>query len=97
MSARTKQKIRLQEAILCLKTPDEVNRFLSDLCTPAEVEALTQRWLVAQLLDEKKMSYHEIHDVSGVSVTTVTRVARFLLQERYKGYQLVLNRCTAKA
>ena len=92
MSTQTKPKISLQEAFLRLKTPDEMNRFLLDVCTPAEIEALTQRWWVAQLLDDQKLSYREIHDVSGASVTTVTRVARFLQHERHRGYRLVLDR-----
>ena len=96
MTIRTKPKISLQEAFLRLKTPDEVSRFLQDICTPAEIEALTQRWWVAQLLDEQKLSYREIHDVSGTSITTVTRVARFLHQEKYQGYRTVLDRCKTK-
>jgi TrpR-related protein YerC/YecD len=92
MTAYSKPKITLQEAFLKLKSPDEVNRFLLDVCTPAEIEALSQRWWVAQLLDEKKLSYREIHDISKASVTTVTRVARFLQHERHRGYRIVLDR-----
>ncbi len=87
-----KPKISLEEAFLRLKTPVEVKRFLADVCTPAEVGALEQRWWVAQLLDEQKLSYREIHAVSGASITTVTRVARFLNQENYQGYRTVLDR-----
>ena len=97
MSARTKPRVALQEAILSLKTAAEVDRFLADLCTPAEIEAITHRWWVAQLLDEKKLPYREIYKVTGASVATITRVARFLSQERYHGYRLVLDRCKASA
>jgi TrpR-related protein YerC/YecD len=96
MTKTARPKISLEKAFLRLKTPVEVQRFLLDVCTPAEVEALAQRWWVAQLLDEGKLSYREIHDVSGASITTVTRVARFLNQEKYQGYRLVLSRSKAR-
>lgn len=50
---------------------------LTDLCTPAEIEAMVDRWqVVAPLLDG--VPYREIHERTGVSVTTVGRVARCL-------------------
>lgn len=88
--------VPLEQAFLKLKTPGEVTRFLKDICTPAEIEALHQRWLVAQMLDERKLSYREIHEASGASLTTVTRVARFLFQEDHRGYDLVLTRAKRK-
>jgi hypothetical protein len=42
----------LAEAILGLRGADEIKRFLRDLCTRAELEALAHRWLIARLLDE---------------------------------------------
>jgi uncharacterized protein YerC len=47
---------------------------------------------VARLLSEGKKSYREISADTGVSTTTVTRVARFLSQEDHQGYRLVLDR-----
>jgi TrpR-related protein YerC/YecD len=82
----------LYEAFLRLTTPDEVARFLHDLCTPQEIADFIDRWQVARLLDDGQLSYREIHAQTGVSVTTVGRVARFLTEERYKGYRLVLDR-----
>jgi TrpR-related protein YerC/YecD len=81
----------LEAAFLTLSKPDDVMRFLSDLCTPAEIAAFRERWLIAQML-EKKGSYRDIHDQTGASTTTVTRVARFLQLERHRGYRLVLDR-----
>ena len=40
-------------AILTLKTQDEARNFFYDLCTPAELEGLVDRWRVAQLLLQK--------------------------------------------
>lgn len=67
----------LCEALLSLRAPAEVRDFLRDLCTPAELEALTDRWRVVPLL-RRGLPYREIHDRTGVSVTTIGRVARFL-------------------
>jgi len=82
----------LYHAILALKTTEECSAFFCDLCTPAELSAITERWRVAKLLDEKKLSYRAIHEKTGVSLATIGRVARFLSQETYQGYRLILDR-----
>lgn len=80
----------LSEALLSLRTSDEMAAFLRDLLTPAELEALTDRWKVVPMLLEG-VAYREIHDRSAVSVTTVGRVARFLTGEN-GGYLLAAKR-----
>jgi TrpR-related protein YerC/YecD len=82
----------LYAALLALKDADECRRFLCDLCTPKEISDLAERWWVARLLNEGKLSYRDIHALTGVSVTTVGRVARFLEHENYNGYRLILER-----
>jgi len=82
----------LFDAFLQLKNRDECRRFMQDLCTPAEILAFAERWRVARMLEEHDFSYHEIHEKTGVSITTIGRVARFLKQEPYHGYQLVMQR-----
>ncbi|MEQ8370209.1 MAG: YerC/YecD family TrpR-related protein [Alphaproteobacteria bacterium] len=79
-------------ALLMLRTPDEMRRFLLDLSTPGERQAMAERWRVARMLDEGGQSYRDISGQTGVSTTTVTRVARFLGQEPHQGYRLVLDR-----
>lgn len=64
-------------ALAALKTPEEVRAFLRDLCTPAEIQAMADRWVVVDPL-ERGVPYREIHRLTGVSVTTIGRVARFL-------------------
>jgi TrpR-related protein YerC/YecD len=64
-------------AFAALQTPDEVAAFLADLCTPAEIEAMADRWRVIPLLLEG-VPYRQIHDRTAVSVTTIGRVARCL-------------------
>jgi TrpR-related protein YerC/YecD len=67
----------LLTALLALRTPGELRSFLDDLCTPAELEALADRWRVVPLL-LANIPYREIHDQTGVSVTTIGRIARCL-------------------
>ena len=64
-------------AVAALKTPDEVRAFFRDLCTPAELQAMADRWGVVDHL-KRNVPYREIHRLTGVSVTTIGRVARFL-------------------
>jgi TrpR-related protein YerC/YecD len=82
----------LFRAVLALETMEECRRFFLDLATPSELNALAERWHVAQLLDDGELSYREIHEQTGVSTTTITRVARFLGHEPNRGYRLVLDR-----
>ena len=82
----------LNEVLLLLENKNEVSDFLKDLCTPAELKALEERWAVAQLLYEDELSYREIAAKLKTSTTTVTRVARFLSSEPYQGYKRVLKR-----
>ncbi|QNN65305.1 TrpR like protein, YerC/YecD [Sphingomonas rhizophila] len=87
----------LAGALAQLDSAKDVARFLDDLCTPTELRALAERWEVARLLDRGELTYREIHDVTGVSTTTIVRVARFLRQETNGGYRLLLDRLGAKA
>ncbi len=80
----------LSEALLTLETPAEARAFLEDLCTPAELEAMVDRWRVAQLLD-RGLSYREIREQTKDSVTTIGRVARFI-EHGTGGYRTLLDR-----
>lgn len=80
----------LFRAILLLCDIDECRAFFQDLCTPAELQALKDRWVVAELLADG-LTYRQIRDRTGVSVTTVGRVAR-CLAEPPAGYAAVLQR-----
>ena len=82
----------LAEALAALRSSEEARVLLADLCTPAEVHSLAERWHVARLLDAGDLTYREIHEATGVSTTTIVRVARFLKQEEYRGYRLLLDR-----
>lgn len=91
-AATARSRVALADAVLSLKTRDEVDAFLADLCTPAELRAFAERWEVARLLDAGGKSYREIAVEAQASPTTVVRVARFLREMPHQGYRLVLDR-----
>lgn len=78
-------------AIARIDTPEDAEKFLIDLCTRSEAAALSERWLIARLLDEGKLSYREIAARTGASTATVTRVARFLFEEDHGGYRHLIS------
>ncbi|MFZ5657148.1 MAG: YerC/YecD family TrpR-related protein [Pseudomonadota bacterium] len=80
----------LASALHALKSPAEVRAFLDDLCTPAELEAMADRWRVVPYLLEG-VPYREIHDRTLVSVTTIGRVAR-TLERGAGGYGAAVKR-----
>jgi TrpR-related protein YerC/YecD len=85
----------LSEALAALAEAGEVRAFLEDLCTPAELEAMADRWRVVPLL-LKGVPYREIHDLTQVSVTTIGRVAR-TLERGAGGYAAAVHRQQAAA
>lgn len=80
----------LYQAILKLKTPEECYNFLMDLCTVPELNAMEQRFEVAQLLNQG-MIYNKILELTGASSATISRVNRSL-NYGTDGYRLVIER-----
>ncbi len=85
-------EIQLYQVILRLKNIDECRAFFKDLCTPKEIKDMKDRLMVANLLLQGNFSYREIQTKTKTSLATITRVARFLTQESYQGYKLILGR-----
>lgn len=84
----------LCEALLALRSVAEAQAFLDDLCTPAEREAMRDRWsVVPHLLAGEP--YWLIHEATAVSITTIGRVAR-CLEQGAGGYALVASRLKPK-
>ena len=79
----------LFSVLAALDNRADVRNFLNDLCTPAELQALVDRWAVVGYL-QQELPYRKIHDLTGVSVTTIGRVARFL-SDGHGGYQTALK------
>lgn len=80
----------LARARAAMERPEDVAAFLQDLCTPAELEAMADRWRVVPLILQN-VPYREIHDRTLVSVTTIGRVAR-TLEHGAGGYAAALKR-----
>jgi TrpR-related protein YerC/YecD len=80
----------LADAVLTLRTPDEARRFLRDLCTLPELEALAHRWQTVGLLEDG-VPYLEIAERVPTSTATVTRVAQWL-RRGTGGYRIALDR-----
>ena len=80
----------MYKAILTLETVDELMKFFDDLCTVAELQAMEQRFQVAELLNEG-MIYNDILDRTGASSATISRVNRSL-QYGKDGYSVAFQR-----
>ena len=85
----------LCDALLTPGSREEMSKLLTDLCTPAEIRTLAERWHVERLLDVAALSYRDIPEANGVSPTTIVRVARFLRQEPHQGYRSAIDRMEA--
>ena len=65
------------EAILTLKTVEDCQRFFEDIATIKELQAMSQRFRVACLLDSGS-NYIEVSEATGASSATISRVNRCL-------------------
>jgi TrpR-related protein YerC/YecD len=86
----TKKIGKLYAAFAKLKNANEAAKFLRDICTIAEINAMSERLEVARLLGQGK-TYREISSLTGSSTATVTRVAQWL-HHGMGGYKLMLAR-----
>jgi TrpR-related protein YerC/YecD len=91
---RRRSEDALFRAITSLKDIGECRNFFRDLCTPAELQALVDRWQVVELL-QQKLPYRRIHELTGVSVTTIGRVARFMA-DGFGGYSTAIARVSGR-
>jgi TrpR-related protein YerC/YecD len=80
----------LYAALLMLETPQEMEAFMADLCTPTEIAAFADRWHAARLLHQG-LSQREVASRTGIALATVTRVARFLARGA-GGYLTIIRR-----
>ncbi len=80
----------LFDAILSLRDREECYRFFEDLCTVPEIRAMSQRIVVAKMLDEKRV-YSDIVEATGASTATISRVNRSLAYG-CDGYEMVFAR-----
>lgn len=85
-----KQTDSLFKAIISLKSIEEAEKFFRDLCTIDELEEMSERWQIVQMLNQG-LPYRKIAQKLEVSTTTVVRVASWLNYGE-GGYRLALNR-----
>lgn len=87
---RSERVDMLARAFLSLESEDDCYRLFEDLFTIREVQDLSQRLEVAQMLSNRA-TYTEIVEKTGVSTATIGRVNR-ALNYGAGGYQQVLER-----
>jgi TrpR-related protein YerC/YecD len=80
----------LFRAITSLESEKETSAFMRDLATIAELRSMAERWQVAQMI-EKGIPYRKIAEKTGVSTTTITRVAHWI-NEGEGGYKKMLEK-----
>ena len=83
-------KQELYAALVKLETVEEAEKFLDDLCTITELEAMSQRLKAAKMLLDGK-TYHEIVAETEISSATLARVSKCV---RYGdgGYKTILKK-----
>ncbi|MBE6584576.1 MAG: hypothetical protein E7649_06355 [Ruminococcaceae bacterium] len=86
----TAQEKAFVNALLKLKTEEECIAFLEDICTIKEIQDISQRLLVAKMLNEGE-KYQNIEKQTGASTATISRVNKCLAYGS-GGYKIVLDR-----
>ena len=71
---------RFAEAATCVTDPRELEIFLSELLTPAELHDLVLRWKLLELL-ELGISQRKVAETLGVSLCKITRGAKILKRQ----------------
>ncbi len=88
------KNINLYKAILELQNLEEAINFFDDLCTVKELEAMEQRYQVAEHL-RNGLNYNEILERTGSSSGTISRVNRSL-QYGTGAYEIIMSRLEEK-
>ena len=77
-------------AILSLETEEECAAFFEDVCTIKEIQDISQRLAVADMLNEGE-KYQTIEEKTGASTATISRVNK-CLNYGTGGYRTILER-----
>jgi TrpR-related protein YerC/YecD len=87
--ADNKRFKKLVQALSSLKNTQDLENFLQDLCTPAELESISDRWAVAKMIEAGE-NYRDVAEKTKISTTTITRVGR-ALKYGTGGYQRAMR------
>jgi TrpR-related protein YerC/YecD len=94
MNKATQKDINdMYAAILALEDLEEARAFFRDLLTEGEIGEFAERWKVARMIADK-VPYTTIIKETGLSSTTVARVARWV-KRGTGGYRRMLKRSAA--
>jgi len=80
----------LWKTVLQVKDMEEARNFFRDLLTEKEIEELSMRWKVVNML-ASNINYKEIEKKTGMSSTTIARIQKWLKGGK-GGYRLILDR-----
>ncbi len=81
----------LFKTVLSLRDIKECEKFFRDVMTESELQAVSERFLVAKLLHTTNLSYRQINEKTGVSTATITRISQWM-KAGMGGYKLMLDR-----
>ncbi len=87
---KNKETEELFKAVLLLDSEENCYRFFEDICTVNELNSISQRWHVAQLLSEGK-TYSEIEKITKASTATLSRINKCLVYGA-DGYRRMLDK-----
>ncbi len=73
----TEEMKRFYKAILSLESEEECSAFFEDICTIKELEDISQRFEVAEMLSSGA-NYQEVSKKTGASTATICRVNKCL-------------------
>ena len=85
-----RQLERLYKAVLSLDSMEQCAAFFDDICTIQELDAISQRLEVANLLHQGK-NYVDINKLTGASTATICRVSK-CLSYGVGGYRTVIEK-----
>ncbi|MEI8328189.1 MAG: YerC/YecD family TrpR-related protein [Candidatus Taylorbacteria bacterium] len=90
MNWKSKDNTKLIQGILALETRSEAEKFLRDLMTENEIKEFASRLKAAEMLTEK-VPYTTIERETGLSSTTIARVAKWL-NGKEGGYRMIISK-----
>ena len=85
-----RQLEQLYKAVLSLDSMEQCAAFFEDICTIQELDAISQRLEVANLLHQGK-NYVDINKLTGASTATICRVSKCLSYGE-GGYRTVIEK-----
>lgn len=89
----TEENRKFFQAVLSLESEEECAAFFEDVCTIKEIQDLSQRLSVAEMLNDGE-KYQTIEAATGASTATISRVNK-CLNYGSGGYRIVLRKMKA--